>query len=56
MKKTVIGLALIGGFLLVSNLIFAQDTPPAGGDNSTTTNQVDSGTQANSASNPSSGY
>ena len=56
MKKTVIGLALIGGFLLVSNLIFAQDTPPAGGDNSTITNQADSGTQVNSASNPGSGY
>ena len=51
MKKSVIGLVLIGGVLLVSNLIFAQDAPPAGGDNSATTNQADSGTQSNSASN-----
>ena len=29
MKKSVVSLALIGAFLLVSNLIFAQDTPSA---------------------------
>jgi hypothetical protein len=50
MKKPVIALVLIGGFLLVSNLIFAQNAPlAAGGDNSTTTNQADAGTQVNSA-------
>jgi len=56
MKKSVIGLVLVGGFILVSSLTFAQDMPPAGGDNSTITNQADSGTQANSASNPANGY
>ena len=53
MKKSVIGLVLIGGLLLLTNLTFAQDTQPAGGDNSTTTNQTDSGTPDNSASNSS---
>ena len=51
MKRSVIGLALIGGFLLLSNLTFAQDTQPVSGDNSITANQADSGTQDNSASN-----
>ena len=45
MKKSVIGLALIGGFLLVSNLIFAQDAPP-----------VSTNAQTNSTSNPGNGY
>jgi len=53
MKKSVIGLVLIGGFLLLSNLTFAQDTQTASGDNSTTTNQADSGTPDNAASNSS---
>jgi hypothetical protein len=48
MKRSLIVLALIGGFLLLSNLTFAQDTQPASGNGSTTTNQVASGTQGDS--------
>ena len=59
MKKLMAGFLLVGGFLLVTNLTFAQDAQPtAGGDS--TVNQADSnnnpgaadmpsGTQANSA-------
>lgn len=35
MKKSVVSLGLIGGILLITNLIFAQDIPPANVDNST---------------------
>ena len=52
MKKSVIGLVLFGGLLLISNLIFAQNSPPPVGDNSTITNQSDPGTEFNSVSNP----
>ena len=45
MKKLVIGLVLIGGFLLVSNIIFAQDAP-----------SVSTNAQTNSASNSGSAY
>ena len=42
MKKSVVSLGLIGVFLLVSNLIFAQDVPPANWDNSAMINQAGS--------------
>jgi hypothetical protein len=41
MKKLMVGLVLVGGFLLVSHLTYAQDAQPtAGSDNSV--NQADS--------------
>jgi len=52
MKKSVISLVLMGCFLLLSNLIFAQNSPPPVGDNSTIANQGDPGTAYNSVSNP----
>ena len=52
MKKSVISLVLMGCFLLLSNLIFAQNSPPPVVDNSAMTNQGDPGTAFNSASNP----
>ena len=41
MKKLMAGLVLLGGVLLVSNLIFAQNAQPTAGSNSTV-NQTNS--------------
>jgi hypothetical protein len=52
MKKLMTGLLLVGGFLLVSNLTFAQDAQPtAGGDS--TVNQADSNNNPGAADMPS---
>jgi len=58
MKKIMMSLVLLGGILLAANLTLAQDAPPASGNDSITTNQVDNSVnaQTNAASDSGNSY